>query len=329
MTPRAAALLGTIMAVAPAIAPLPEPTPESLVRVPAADIQADVSARYGPAFREIDSEHFRVVSDTSPRAHRVIAAQLEQFYRAVHGRFFHNEMPPLTVCLIHGGADYERFMVAHGHADEARVYGVYIAASHTVFARRCFPDGKQSGLGTVFHETGHAMLQAEFGRRPVPSWFGEGLASLFERGRVVRGRWIYGNPNPMREVVLRKAYDAGRLPTLASYFALSDEAFFANGGLAYSVGRSFLIEQFHSHMQADLVRMVKGPMSQKAFGQLEGLQTEMRDTGTVYTCLPGQHDDLGISCCMLNWAARHPHLRLWKTEPDFSSQILRPTPWKY
>ncbi len=83
--------------------------------------------------------------------------------------------------------------------------------------------------------------------------------------------------------------------------------------LIYSVGRSFLIEQFHSHMQADLVRMVKGPMSQKAFGQLEGLQTEMRDTGTVYTCLPGQHDDLGISCCMLNWAARHPHLRSWMT----------------
>ena len=29
----------------------------------------------------------------------------------------------------------------------------------------------------------------------------------------------------------------------------------------------------------------------------------------VYTCLPGRHDDLGISCAMLAWAARHPHLQ--------------------
>jgi hypothetical protein len=31
----------------------------------------------------------------------------------------------------------------------------------------------------------------------------------------------------------------------------------------------------------------------------------------VYKCLPGQHDDLGISCAMLNWAAHHPHLEWW------------------
>ncbi len=37
----------------------------------------------------------------------------------------------------------------------------------------------------------------------------------------------------------------------------------------------------------------------------------MREGGIVYKCLPGQHDDLGISCAMLNWAARHPHLEAW------------------
>jgi hypothetical protein len=28
----------------------------------------------------------------------------------------------------------------------------------------------------------------------------------------------------------------------------------------------------------------------------------MRETGVVYTCPPGQHDDLGISCAILAWA---------------------------
>jgi hypothetical protein len=52
-------------------------------------------------------------------------------------------------------------------------------------------------------------------------------------------------------------------------------------------------------------------MSRRAFGQLAALETEMRDTGIIYKCAPGQHDDLAISCAMLAWAARHPHLPSW------------------
>jgi len=36
-------------------------------------------------------------------------------------------------------------------------------------------------------------------------------------------------------------------------------------------------------------------MSRLAFQQLANLETEMRDTGIVYTCPSGHHDDLGIS----------------------------------
>jgi hypothetical protein len=41
------------------------------------------------------------------------------------------------------------------------------------------------------------------------------------------------------------------------------------------------------------------------------LETEIRESGIIYTCPPGHHDDLGISCAMLAWAARHPHLPYW------------------
>jgi hypothetical protein len=51
--------------------------------------------------------------------------------------------------------------------------------------------------------------------------------------------------------------------------------------------------------------------SHGAYQQLEGLETEYRESGTVYSCPPGQHDDLGISCAMLAWAARHPHVSSW------------------
>ena len=81
--------------------------------------------------------------------------------------------------------------------------------------------------------------------------------------------------------------------------------------LIYPIGRTYLLELFHAELQADQVRFVDGPMSQRAYEQLNGLETEMRESGIIYSCPSGQHDDLGISCAMLAWAARHPHLREW------------------
>ena len=79
----------------------------------------------------------------------------------------------------------------------------------------------------------------------------------------------------------------------------------------YTVGRTYLLELLHSELQSDVVRFVDGPMAARAYEQLADLETEMRETGTVYTCPSGHHDDLGISCAMLAWAARHPHLQEW------------------
>jgi hypothetical protein len=79
----------------------------------------------------------------------------------------------------------------------------------------------------------------------------------------------------------------------------------------YTVGRTYLLELFHAQLQADLVRFIDSPLLRRAFQQLESLEMELKESGTVYHCRSGQHDDLGISCAMLAWAARHPHLDTW------------------
>ena len=60
--------------------------------------------------------------------------------------------------------------------------------------------------------------------------------------------------------------------------------------LVYPIGRTYLIELLHSELQARQVRFVDGPASQRAYAQLERLETEMRETGVVYSCPPGQHE---------------------------------------
>ncbi len=81
--------------------------------------------------------------------------------------------------------------------------------------------------------------------------------------------------------------------------------------LSTASAEAILLELLHSEMQSDLVRYADGPQIRRAYEQLVNLETEYRDSGVVYTCASGQHDDLGISCAMLAWAARHPHLQCW------------------
>jgi hypothetical protein len=81
--------------------------------------------------------------------------------------------------------------------------------------------------------------------------------------------------------------------------------------MVYTIGRTHLLELLLARLQAGLVRMVDDPMGRRAYAQLEALETEMRESGVIYKCPSGQHDDLGISCAMLAWAARHPHLERW------------------
>src|SRR5262249_30833301 len=96
--------------------------------------------------------------------------------------------------------------------------------------------------------------------------------------------------------------------------------------LVYIVGRSYLLELYHSLLQSGQVRIVDGPTTRRAYEQLMGLQTEVRESGIVYRCPPGQHDDLGVSCAMLAWAARHPHLRYWVHTAFASRSPRRPPP---
>jgi len=96
--------------------------------------------------------------------------------------------------------------------------------------------------------------------------------------------------------------------------------------LVYTIGRSYLLELYHGALQAGQVKLADNEMSRRAHKQLVDLETEYRETGVVYTCPSGQDDDLGISCAMLVWAARHPHLNYWFSNHLASRRPRRPPP---
>jgi len=79
----------------------------------------------------------------------------------------------------------------------------------------------------------------------------------------------------------------------------------------YGVGRSYLLDLLANEFRSEIVRFADTQMMRRSFEQLVNLQLEYRDTGVVYVCPTGQHDDLAISIAMLAWAAQHPHLEWW------------------
>jgi hypothetical protein len=92
----------------------------------------------------------------------------------------------------------------------------------------------------------------------------------------------------------------------------------------YPIGRTLLLELFLSELRSDQVRFADQPTMRRAYEQLANLEVEVRDTGIVYSCAPGHHDDLGISCAMLAWAARHLHLTSWLRNLEVALRPRKP-----
>ena len=81
--------------------------------------------------------------------------------------------------------------------------------------------------------------------------------------------------------------------------------------LVYKVSRTYLLDLLFGEMQNEMVRILHGANSVRAYEQLMQLEIEFKQNRMVYKCPVGHHDDLAMSCAMLVWAAQHPHLTRW------------------
>jgi hypothetical protein len=90
-----------------------------------------------------------------------------------------------------------------------------------------------SGLGTLSHELVHPYMEANF--PDVPSWFNEGLASLYEQPSERKGR-IVGLPN-WRLPNLKKEIKAKSLPKMATMMSTKRDEFYEASYDAYAYAR--------------------------------------------------------------------------------------------
>lgn len=150
------------------------------------------------------------------------------------GRDFFDAVPfrkPLTIYLFRDAASYRAHARKLFGEEPGTPFGYYTAR------HRALVMNIATGGGTLVHEMVHPMLENDF--PGVPSWFNEGLASLFEQCAERDGR-ITGLVN-WRLEGLRSALASGRLGSLDALMRTSREQFYgARSGDNYAQARYLL-----------------------------------------------------------------------------------------
>lgn len=93
------------------------------------------------------------------------------------------------------------------------------------------------GAGTLSHELVHPYMEANFPN--VPSWFNEGLASLYERPKEKAGH-IIGLPN-WRLPNLKKEIRANTLPSIQTMLETTRDGFYEASFDGYAFARYLLL----------------------------------------------------------------------------------------
>ena len=184
------------------------------------------AASQPPAWLELRSPHFRLVTDASERAGRELLLALEQIRSAFRGLAGprHDSPLPVRVYLFASGELYLRFQPS------AAVRGFYQGGAdvnHIVL--------RASGVETrriAFHEYAHLVLNHSSARLPL--WLEEGIAEFYSTLEFRSGNVIVGRPVTSHLSALRALpwLDAETLTAIRRGSAVLDDA--TRAGIFYA-----------------------------------------------------------------------------------------------
>lgn len=190
------------------------PTPESLKARAAA-----LREQYGPFGLSVLVERpFVIVSDEEPH---VLQRRAEGTVRWAVERLEQDyfDAPPLDIVevwLLRDDESYRSHAKAVFGDEPDTPYGYFTPQHHALIMNIA------TGGGTLVHELVHPYIESNF--PDCPSWFNEGLASLYEQSSERDGR-IWGLTN-WRLAGLQATIEAKRLPSFTTLLSTTRDEFY-------------------------------------------------------------------------------------------------------
>jgi hypothetical protein len=246
MTKRTIALTAAILlaAVAPAIAD--EPTQKDLEQR-AAELTRKLK---GQGYTILVEAPFVVIGDSPPTYVKKLTTGFLRTKIAQLEKEFFTKRPDrvLEVWLFANEKSFRKGAKKFFNDDPETPYGYYSPDQNALIMNA-------SGLGTLSHELVHPYMEANF--PDVPSWFNEGLASLYEQPGARKGR-IVGFPN-WRLPNLKREIKAKTLPSMKTMLGTTRDQFYEAEYDSYAFARYIVyylqeegkLQEFYTKFLAD------------------------------------------------------------------------------
>jgi len=180
---------------------------------------------------------FVVVGDESPARVKQRASFMRWVLRLIEQDFFKQQPDKvIEVWLFRNEKTYRRGAKKFFDDEPETPYGYYSTADDALVMNI------GPGAGTLSHELVHPYMEANF--PDGPSWFNEGLASLYEQPRERDGH-MWGTTN-WRLPGLQQMIKEKRLPSLNALMSTTRDGFYDAPYDAYAYAR-FLCQYLQDH----------------------------------------------------------------------------------
>ena len=232
-------------------------------------------------FTVVEERPFVVIGDESPETVKRRAVQTVRWAVTKLKALYFEDDPTeiIDVWLFRGEESYERWAKELWDHTPSTPYGYYSEAEHALVMNI------KTGGGTLIHEIVHPFIHANF--PDCPSWFNEGLASLYEQCSERDGR-IVGLTN-WRLAGLQEAIREGHLPSFRALTRTSTYQFYeVDPGTNYAQARYLcyylqerdLLVEFYQRFRKNIEDDPTGYKTLKAVLKTDDMDTFQKDWET-------------------------------------------------
>lgn len=137
---------------------------------------------------QVRSKNFYLIGNASEKDIRRVATKLEQFretFRQLFRSMTVDSPLPTNVVVFKSDSSFKPFKPLRGDGKADNLVAGYFQPGEDVNYVTLSVDGTDEQMyGTIFHEYVHFLIETNFGKYNVPSWFNEGLAEYYSTFQI-------------------------------------------------------------------------------------------------------------------------------------------------
>jgi tetratricopeptide (TPR) repeat protein len=185
---------------------------------------------------QVRSKNFFLIGNADEKEIRKVATKLEQFretFRLLFTQMRLSSPVPTNVVVFKNDSAYNPYKPKRGDGKADKWIAGYFQAGEDVNYITLAAGGDEGEtFGTIYHEYVHFLLNTNFGKSDVPTWFNEGLAEYYQTYAIEKDQEVkLGLPQSGHLMLLQQS----KLMPLGQLFGTSNRALHGTGGHSRSI----------------------------------------------------------------------------------------------